>query len=123
MNPTSFPIIAFGNLIVILLVHAVFPRFIVTGPDRRQMKDVPRLKRYTYGLTFGALALLGVVIFGDLPPVQTDLLAFAIVLSLGLIFMYLEKKYLPNTRRHLVTLCWIGCFCAVCGLYAWATYF
>lgn len=43
MNHAAFPIITFGNLVVVLLIYFVVPRFIVTGPDRRRLQDVPRL--------------------------------------------------------------------------------
>ncbi|CAM3505845.1 MULTISPECIES: hypothetical protein [Saccharibacillus] len=122
MNPTTFPIILLGNTLLLLLLNFVVADLIVTGADRRRLTDVPRLKRYVYGITLLAIALLLGLLGLRLPPASFDLIAFALVLLTGLSIMALEKKYLPHTRRHVVTLCWIGGMCLLSGLYGWVTY-
>lgn len=122
MNPTTFPIILLGNTLLLLLLNFVVADLIVTGTDRRRLTDVPRLKRYVYGITLLAIALLLGLIGLRLPPASFDLIAFALVLLTGLSIMALEKKHLPHTRRHVVTLCWIGGMCLLFGVYGWVTY-
>lgn len=122
MNPAPFPILLIGNMVLLILIHGVLPRWIVTGPDKRQLRDDPKLKLYLYGIIIAVVVLLIVLFSLNLSPVQLDLSAFALVIGTGLAVMFLEKKHLPNTRRHLVTLCWIGGICILAGIYTWATY-
>ncbi|WP_172200021.1 hypothetical protein [Saccharibacillus qingshengii] len=122
MNPSTFPIILLGNALLVLLVNFVLPVFIVTGPDQRKLVDLPRGKVYTYSLAILASALLIGMVVLRLPSYQLDLIAFALLLVLGTALMLLEKKLLPDTRRHLVTLCWIGGICVLFAIYGGVTY-
>lgn len=119
MNPAIFPIFGLGNIILILLTSFVLPRFIVTGPDKRRLQDVPRLRLYANLIIFSAIVILLLLAVMN---VSLDLFAFPLVIIMGLLFLFMEKKYLPNTRRHLVTLCWIGLVCVVFGIYAGVAY-
>ncbi|MEJ8307258.1 DUF4181 domain-containing protein [Saccharibacillus sacchari] len=120
MNPASFSILGTGSLVAVLLIYFVAPRFIVTGPDRRRLQDIPRLDLIMKIVIFSAIVLL--LVAGVLN-MNLDLVAFPLAILIGLLFMFMEKKYLPDTRRHLVTLCWIGSLCVVFGIYAGVTYF
>jgi len=122
MNPTTFPIILIGNMLLLVLVQGLLPKFIVNGPDKRQLRDDPKLKRYLHGITAAALLLLIGLFSLNLPPIPFDLSVFGLLIALGFAVMIAEKKYLPNTRRHLVTLCWIGGIVVIAGLYMGVTY-
>lgn len=122
MNPTTFPIILIGNSLVVLLLQFGLARFIVTGTDQRKLTDLPRIKWYLYGVVISAITLAIGMVMLQLPPSSFDLAAFSLIMLVGVTVMLLEKKHLPNTGRHLLTLCSIGCTGVVCGIYGWATY-
>ncbi|WP_156950946.1 DUF4181 domain-containing protein [Saccharibacillus sacchari] len=64
-----------------------------------------------------------VTIVLELPRPQMELIFFALIAAAGIAFALLEKKYLPGTRRYLVTLCWVAGICIVFAIYGWVAYF
>lgn len=119
MNHAAFPIITFGNLVVVLLIYFVVPRFIVTGPDRRRLQDVPRLDLAVKIALFSVIVIL---LIAAVLNMNLDFVGFPLAILFGLLILFMEKKYLPATRRHLVTLCWIGSTCVLFGIYFGVAY-
>lgn len=120
MNPASFSILGLGNLIVVLLIYFVAPRFIVTGPDQRRLQDIPRLDLAVKIALFSVIIIL---LITALLNMNLDFVGFTLAILFGLLILFMEKKYLPGTRRHLVTLCWIGSTCVLFGIYFGVAYF
>jgi len=124
MTPNLFSIVLPGIIIVSILAYAVLPRWIVvTGPDKLTYKDVPKLNRYLNIVAWTQLVLMFVTVVLELPRPQMELIFFALIAAAGIAFALLEKKYLPGTRRYLVTLCWVAGICIVFAIYGWVAYF
>lgn len=129
MTATLFSIVLPGIIIVSILAYAVLPRWIVvTGPDKLTYKDVPKLNRYINIVAWTQLVLMFVTVVLELPRPQMELIFFALIAAAGIAaagiaFALLEKKYLPGTRRYLVTLCWVAGICIVFAIYGWVAYF
>ncbi len=124
MTPNLFSVVLPGIIIVSILAYAVLPRWIVlTGPDKLTYKDVPKLNRYMNIVAWTQLVLMFVTVVLELPRPQMELIFFALIAAAGIAFALLEKKYLPGTRRYLVTLCWVAGICIVFAIYGWVAYF
>ena len=108
-----------GNAIAMLLYHWILPQFIVTGKDQRQLKDIPKIHRLMMLIAFVCCAFFVLLAILDL---NIELFGLPIILLFSLFIMGLEKKHLPHTRRHLVTLCVFGFFCIWFSAYAGLIY-
>lgn len=99
----------YSGLILLLLVGAARLFFIwkiVRGEDRRSLMDLDRTapKLYAFGINLVlAAALAFLLIYAEDRPYFL-VAALGIVALFGLSQAWLERKYLPNTRRHLATL-------------------
>jgi len=124
MDSTIFTVLLPGVLLVLVVVYALLPRWIViTGPDKPSHEDVPKLHRYMNIVIYAHLVLMFVTVVLEFSKFYTELIIFALLLTMSLAFMFLEKKYLPGTRRYLVTLCWIVGMCIAFGIYGWITFY
>ncbi len=99
----------YSGLILLLFVGAARLFFIwkiVRGEDRRSLMDLERMapKLYAFGINLVlAAALAFLLIYAEDRPYFL-VAALGIVALFGLSQAWLERKYLPNTRRHLATL-------------------
>jgi len=110
----------YSNLIVIVLIVALrflMDRLIVRGEDRRRLTDLDKPRIYSLIINAVTIAsIIALIIFvGDTPLFVG--LALGLFALFGLSQSWLEKKYLPNTKRHIATLLSIGCAIIVLGSY------
>ncbi|MCQ4086564.1 hypothetical protein [Saccharibacillus sp. JS10] len=119
MPSMTVPMLLIGNAIAMLLYHWILPRFMVTGQDQRQLKDLPKIHRLMMLIIFACCVFLVLLAIFEL---NIELFGLPTVLLFLLFIMGLEKKYLPHTRRHLVTLCIFGFYCIWFSAYAGLIY-
>ncbi|MEJ8307257.1 hypothetical protein [Saccharibacillus sacchari] len=98
-----------GNSAILIIFAMValgllFERLIVRGEDRRRLTDLKPMR--IYSIILNSL-LIGSLTFVALS-VDTSLLFFQLALVILVLFAvtqaFLEKRYLPNTCRHIATL-------------------
>lgn len=70
--------------------------------------DLGRPKIYSIAVTILLFAILIALIFLEPGSSVFFVSALVIVTLFGLAHAFLEKKYLPNTRRHIATLLTLG---------------
>lgn len=110
----------YSNLIAIVLIVALrflIDRLIVRGEDRRRLTDLDKPRIYSFVINgVIVLSFVALIIFVRNTSVFVAL-ALGLFVLLGLSQSFLEKKYLPNTKRHIATLLSIGCAIIVLGSY------
>jgi len=107
-----------GILAIFAIVALVllFDRLIVRGEDRRRLTDLKQTRT--------CILILNSLLMGSLTAmvlmVGINLLFFQLALVITALFAgtqaFLEKKYLPNTRRHLATLLSAGSIILILGV-------
>lgn len=110
-NSAIFALIAIGALVV------VFDRLIVRGEDRRRLTDLKQTRMYSIvlnSLLVGSLTAVALM-------VGVNLLFFQLTIVISVLFAaiqaFLEKRYLPNTRRHISTLLSAGSVILILGIF------
>lgn len=109
----NFSILA---IIAIVALVVLFDWLIVRGEDRRRLTDLKQTRIYILilnSLLMGSLTAMVIM-------VGINLLFFQLALVILVLFAatqaFLEKKYLPNTRRHLATLLSAGSIILILGV-------
>lgn len=110
-----------GNWAILIIfamaaLTVLFEWLIVRGEDRRRLTDLKQTRIYSImlnSLLVGSLAFVAL-------SVDTNLLFLRLALVILVLFAvtqaFLEKKYLPNTRRHIATLLNAGSIILILGV-------
>ncbi|NGZ74998.1 hypothetical protein [Saccharibacillus alkalitolerans] len=108
-------------IVVVLGIYTLVHRMIVRGEDRRTLRDLGgRPSLYAYIANIVMIVAIAVLTFSELDKDIKFWAMLGIVALFALAQALLERRYLPNTRRHIATLLSFGILLALFAAYmAW----